>query len=297
MTMTTEQKKEIQSALKNYVDSFPSQRKAVETLSNCSEATIIAILTNKWESVGEKMWLSIGKQLGVGKRRMKLVETLCFQTLILYYSIAKEEGATFAMVGGGGFGKSVAGEWYSANNRDKNVFYLECAEFWNKKYFLQKLLQAMSINPFGLNVPEMMETIVREMRRRNQPLVILDEIDKLQEPVLKFFITFYNQLNGLCGFVWTSTDAIEKKITKGINKRAVGYQELFSRIGASFIQLPPVTKEEVLAICQANGINDREVINTIANEVHQLGGDLRRIERNFLKNEVRALRDKQLKAA
>lgn len=295
--MTTDQKKEIQSALKNYVDSFPSQRRAVETLNDCSEATVIAITSGKWDSVSDRMWLSIGKQLGVGKRRMKLVETLCFQTLILYYSIAKEEGATFALVGGGGFGKSAAGEWYSAHNRDKSVFYLECAEYWNQKYFLQKLMQTMGINPHGFSVPEMMETIVREMRRRNHPLVILDEIDKLREPVLKFFITFYNQLNGLCGFVWTSTDAIEKKITKGLNKRSIGYQEIFSRIGARFITLPPVSKEEVIAICEANGITDKEEVHAIANEVHQLGGDLRRIERNFLKNEVRKLRSKQLKAA
>ncbi len=291
-----QQKKEIQSALRNYVDSSPSQRSAAETLRDCSEATVINILTSKWEKISDPMWLSIGKQLGVGKRKMNMIETLCFQTLILYYSIAKEEGATFALIGGAGSGKSAAGTFYAAANRDKNVFYLECAEYWNKKYFLQKLLQTMGENPLGLSVPELMEAIVREMRRRHQPVVIMDEIDKLQEPVLKFFITFYNELNGLCGFVWTSTDAIEKKITKGINKRTVGFKEIFSRIGASFIKLPEVSKAEVLEICKANGINDQEMSHKIANEVAGLGGDLRRIERNFLKETAKASYRK-LKAA
>jgi hypothetical protein len=294
--ITETQKKEIQLALKNHVNTFPSQKAASNNLSNCSEATIISILSGKWDDISDKMWINVGKQLGVGKRKMKLVETLCFQTLILYFSIAKEEGATFALIGGGGYGKSTTGEWYAASNRDKNVFYLECAEYWNKKYFLQKILQEMGLNSSGLNVPEMMETIVREMRRKHQPLIILDEIDKLQEPVLKFFITFYNQLNGLCGFIWTSTDAIEKKITKGLNRRAIGFQEIFSRIGARFIKLPEVSKEEVVAICEANEIVDKEEVATIVNEVHDLHGDLRRIERNFLKSKARSIR-KSLKVA
>lgn len=295
--MTTQQKTEIQGALKNYVASFPSQRKAAESLSDISEATIIAILSGKWETVSEKMLLNLSKQLGVGQRKMNLVETLAFQTLILYFSIAKEDSATMAIVGGAGWGKSTAGKWYANNNRDKNVFYLECAEYWNKKYFLQKLLQAMGVNPAGLSVPELMETIVREMRRLRQPLVILDEVDKLQEPVLKFFITFYNELNGICGFVWTSTDAIEKKITKGINRRAVGFSEIFSRVGARFITLPSVTQEEVFAICKANEIEEAEEMHTIWNEVHALDGDLRRIERNFLKSRVRQFRNAKKAAA
>jgi Cdc6-like AAA superfamily ATPase len=293
---TTQQKNEIRLALKNYVAEFPSQKRASETLNNCSEATIIQIIKGDWTSISDKMWINIGKQLGCFKRSMNLIETFCFQTLILYFSVAKEEGATFALVGAGGSGKSAAAKFYTANNRSNNVFYLECAEYWNKKFFLQKLLQTMGISSAGFSVSEMMERVVREMRTLHQPLVILDEVDKLSDPVLKFFITFYNELNGLCGFVWTSTNAIEKKIMRAYNKNTVGFQEILSRIGSRFIELPRVTPKEVYLICEANGITDQEEAAKISNEVAQLGGDLRRVERNFLKSKVQSS-SKELKRA
>jgi Cdc6-like AAA superfamily ATPase len=293
---TTQQKNEIRAALKNYVAEFHSQKRAAETLNNISEATIIQILNGNWASISDKMWLNTGKQLGCFKRKLNMVETFCFQTLILYFSIAKEEGATFALIGPGGSGKSAAGKFYADNNRSRNVFYLECAEYWNKKFFLQKLLQSMGVSSAGLNVPEMMERVVREMRIMHQPLVILDEIDKLSDQVLKFFITFYNELNGLCGFVWTSTNSIEKKVMRAYNKNTVGFQEILSRIGSRFIELPRISADEVKEICKANGITDQEEASKIANEVAQLGGDLRRVERNFLKSKVQSS-IKNLKAA
>jgi hypothetical protein len=38
------------------------------------------------------MWINVGKQVGAFKRKNKMVETADFSTLMLYYSLAKEEG-------------------------------------------------------------------------------------------------------------------------------------------------------------------------------------------------------------
>lgn len=291
--ITEQQKKDIQWHLQNFVFQYPSQRQAAQALEDCSEATLIAILTNKWNSVSDNMWRSVSKQIGVGQRKCNLVETMDFSTLILYYSLAKEEGATFAIVGGAGFGKSATGKWYAANNRNNNAYYLECAEYWNKKTFLTNVIQSMGKNASGMNVGEMMEAIVKEIRKQNKPVFILDEIDKLSDTVLKFFITFYNELNTLCGFVWTSTNAMEKRMRKGLNSNKSGYQEVFSRIGSRFIELRGTSADEVRAICQANGITSEEDINRIINEY---GGDLRRVDRNFLKYRAKDMQ-KKLKSA
>lgn len=287
--ITETQKKEIKQCLQSYVNDFPSQKKAAESLNNCSEATVINILTeSNWQKVGDAMWLNVGKQLGVGRRQSVLVETMDFQTLILYFTLAKEEGATFAIVGPGGYGKSYAGKWFASVNRSRNVYYLECAEYWNKKVFLNNLLKAMGKGETGMGIGEMMETIVHDLRRQHQPLIILDEVDKLSDPVLKFFITLYNELNTLCGFIWTSTSAIEKKIMKGKGLNKSGYQELFSRIGSRFIELRGTTPDEVRELCQANGITDEIEVAKIINEYD---GDLRRVERNFLKARAKEIRN------
>jgi Cdc6-like AAA superfamily ATPase len=293
--ITDNQKKDIQFLLRNYVSTFSSQRKASESLDNCSEATVIAMLdSNKWNQVSDAMWLNVGKQVGAFKRKSQLVETLDFQTLILYYTLAKEEGATFAIVGGAGFGKTYAAKFYAEANRKRNVYYLECAMYWNKKMFLGNLMQALGKNPAGLSIGEMMETIVRELSRQHQPVIILDEIDKLSDNVLIFFITLYNELNSLCGFVMQSTNNMQKRMLKGLKQNRTGFQEVFSRIGSRFIELKGTTPEEVRELCIANGIEQEEDIRTIINEYQ---GDLRRVERNILKHSAKKLFSNLKKAA
>jgi Cdc6-like AAA superfamily ATPase len=294
-TMTDNQKQDIQWHLKQYVNTFASQRLASTSLENCSEATLIAMLDqSKWHQVSEAMWLNVGKQVGAFKRRSQLVETMDFQTLVLYFSLAKEEGATFAITGGAGFGKTYAAKWYAEANRKRNVYYLECAMYWNKKMFLGNLLKALGKSPEGFSIGEMMEMIVRELSRQHQPVIILDEIDKLSDNVLVFFITLYNELNSLCGFVMQSTNAMQKRMMKGLKKNTTGFQEVFSRVGSRFIELKGTTKQEVTELCQANGIDSEEEIATIVNEYH---GDLRRVERNILKHSARKMIANMKKAA
>lgn len=285
-------KKEIQATLAIYVQSFSSQRAAAESLNDVSEATINQLLQGKWNMIGEKMWRNIAKQLGIGQRKMKLVETLDFQTLFLIFDTAKEEGATFAVVGNAGSGKTSVSKAYLQLHRQNNALYIECREYWNKKTFLATVLKAMGRSDAGMNAVEMMETIVREMRKLHQPLLIMDEIDKLPDPVFKFFITFYNELNTMCGFVWLSTNNIEKRMRKGLATNRNGYQELYSRIGSRFIHLHGANNKEIEAICKANGITDPEEVNLIINECN---GDLRRVERNFLKAKLKA--NRKLKTA
>jgi DNA transposition AAA+ family ATPase len=285
---TTQQKQDIQWHLRNFVSSFSSQRQASNALDNCSEATIISMLNeSKWNDVSDAMWLNVGKQVGAFKRRSQLVETQDFQTLTLYYSLAKEEGATFAITGQAGSGKSYAGKWYAEAKRKQNVYYLECAAYWNKKLFLSNLCQAIGKNAAGLSIPEMMETIVRELSRQHQPLIILDEIDKLSDNVLIFYITLYNELNGLCGFVMQSTNQMQKRMMKGLKTNKTGFQELFSRIGSRFIELHGSTPAEVREMCQVNGITQEEEVSAILNEYQ---GDLRRVERHLLKASAKKLR-------
>lgn len=278
--MNLEQKKEITLLLKAYVESYSSQKQAINLLQNVSEATVISILNNKWNGISDSMWRNVGKQIGWNERRAKMVETQDFNTLILYYSIAKEHGETFAIVGNTGYGKSCTAKYYSENMRGRNVYYVECDDYWNKKYFLVELLKSMGKNSSGMNIYEMMQEIITTLRKQEHPVIILDEIDKLKDEVLYFFITLYNQLHGICGIVWQSTDNIVSRIEKGINRNRKGFQEIKSRIGRNFIVLNGTSKQELVQLCHMQGITDELEINEIANTY---SGDLRRVDRVYLR--------------
>ena len=277
--MNQNQKKEIQLLTAQYVGKSKSQAQAAASLKNVSEATLINIKNNKWDSISDEMWRNVGKQVGWNDRRSNMVETRNLSTLLYYYGLAKEYGETFAITGPEGSGKSYAGKWYAQTMRGQNVWYLECHALLNKKYFLHELLEAMGKSAAGLNAYEMMKLIVMELRKQDKPLIILDEVDKLDDKVLQFFITLYNQLHGLCGIVWTSTDAISVRIKRRMDKKTIGFGEIFSRIGRRFIELPGLNKQEMRAICEANDMTEEEDINRFWNESE---GDIRRVDRGSI---------------
>lgn len=275
--MTETQKKEIQAKLLEYIGQFDSQAKAVVTLNDVSEATVINIKTGKWANVSAEMWRKVGKQVGwhVAGGGWNLVETLDFTTLITYFADAKDYSNVFAITGAAGSGKTFTAEWYASSA--SNVFHLACAEYWNRKQFLGKLLQKMGVRDAGgLTVSELMDTIVDALLRMDSPLIILDEADKLNDNVLYFFITLYNLLKGRCGLVLMATEYLNTRITRGNRLNKKGYAEILSRIGRRFVKLQGTNREEVTAICQANGMTALVEISEAYNDYE---GDLRRVER------------------
>jgi DNA transposition AAA+ family ATPase len=287
--MTTSEKREIQYKLRIYIGSFSSQKRACNSIDGVSESTVITMLNQDqfgWDKISDAMWRTVASQVGGIVNFSKLVETQNFKTLRFYFDLAKEESATFAIVGNAGWGKTYTAKWYTAENRVNNVYYIECADYLNKKQFLNTLLMQIGKSGYGLQVGDLMLMLVRELRKQEKPLIIMDEIDKLTDPIIKFFITLYNELNGTCGFVWLSTDAIEKRFIKNLEKNTIGYQELFSRIGATFMNLKMPAQDEVQELCKVNGITDQNKVAVICNEIKDLKGDLRRFSRNHLKDRV-----------
>jgi Cdc6-like AAA superfamily ATPase len=287
--MITEiQKKEIVSLLQKYIGGYNSQAKAAASLKGVSEATCIQMIATNWDAISDAMWISTGKQIGWQTKQVTLVETQDVRTLVEFFDIAREEGANFAITGNSGSGKTFTAAWYASVNRKKSVYHIACSEYWNKKMFLAAILNEMGIINTGYNVGEMMNAIVTNLRRQYQPLLIIDEIDKLSDNVLYFYITLYNELKGLCGIVMLGTDYLSKRIVRGVQRNTKGFKEIYSRLGGKFITLDGTDKSEVIEICKAHGVTNAADIQEIFN-IYK--GDLRAIERQILKYNIIARRN------
>ena len=291
--MTQQQKTEIQQMAAQYVQQFSSQSKAVATLKGVSEATFIQLLKGRWESISEEMFISIGKQVGYDAKGVwHLTETLAFNTIITYLADAKEYSNVFALIANSGGGKSGTTDWYCGQS--ENAFVVSCAEYFNKKAFLQKMLEAMGKDGNGFTVTEMMDSIVDQILRMKEPVFVFDEFDKLKEEVFLFFITLYNKLEDKCGIVLLGTSYLEKRIKRGVNLNKRGYSEIYSRIGRKCISIPAVSRKEIAEICEANGCSDQETISEIFNTCE---GDLRRVKRAVHKYKLMQQRKSNNKAA
>ena len=275
--MTDNEKKQISEQLRAYCDQKGSQNKAAASLNGVSSATVSKILSRQWETIADDMWRSIAGQIGAGKTTegWQLVPTRAYKTMTFTLESAQHDALVMGVIGEAGSGKTEAIKTYTAGGR--NVYHLVCSEYWNRRTFMAKVLQTMGVTYSGSTVADMMDTIVDTLKRKESPLIVLDEADKLSDQVLYFFISLYNQLEGHCGIIMTATRYLKVRIEKGLRLNRKGYAEIYSRIGRKFVELPLLNSEDVAAVCVANGITEAKTINGIVDEAD---GDLRRVKRS-----------------
>ena len=269
-----EEKLEIRDRLVSYCEQKGSQNKGANSLNGVSAATVSKIVNGDWALINEVMWRSIAAQIGVKQKSWNIVETRDFKTLAGLFADAQENAMVMAVCGEAGSGKTLAIRHYAESN--PNVFVLSCNEYWNRKLFLQELLKEMGRNPNGDTVGEMMSSIVGNLKKLQNPVIIMDEADKLSDQVMYFFITLYNQLEDHCAIVMVATDYLEKKIKRGLRLNKKGYKEIYSRIGRKFIMLKGVGINDITEVCIANGVTVKGDIKSV---IEDCDGDLRRVKR------------------
>lgn len=271
--MTTNEKQQIKARLTEFCLQKGSQNKAATTMQ-VSSGTVSQILNDNWDLINDEMWRHIAGQVGYDPRAWVVVETRGYKRMYDLLGDAQTNALVFAVTGDAGCGKSEAIKSYERNNR--NVYNLSCSEYWNRKQFMMELLQAMSIDSTGSTVSEMMNDIIIALKKKADPLIILDEADKISDQVLYFFISLYNKLEDHVGIILCATDYLEKRIKRGVRANRKGYKEIYSRIGRKFIPIQVVNREDVAAVCLANGVEDRKTISEIYEDCEN---DLRRVKR------------------
>lgn len=274
--ITETQKQQIQERLQEYAERYGSQNKAANSLKGVSPATVSQIINGNWDLISDEMWRSVGGQIGWNETEWIMVETRDFKVLNGILSDAQVNSNVFAVVGEAGTGKSVTMKQYAASN--KRAYMLQCAEYWNRKMFMQELLTAMGRDYSGFTVAEMMQEVVRGLKAMDRPIIILDEADKLSDQVLYFFITLYNMLEDRCGIVLCATDHLAKRIKRGLKLNKKGYKEIYSRIARKFIELKGAGSADITSICLANGITGKATIKDI---IEDSENDLRRVRRKI----------------
>ena len=275
------QKKEITGYLHAYIEQYPSQKKAVESLKNVSEATVINMRKDKWENISDEIWRTVGKQVGWSEGKptgWQVVKTSNYKKLEYLFRDAQQYSYVYAITSPAGSGKTATIKNYCREH--KNAYHISCAEYFNRKMFLSTILEKLGKDNTGYTVAEMMDCVVSTMLKLENPILFLDEGDKLSDQVLYFFITLFNRLEGKCALVLIATDFLEKRITRGVKLNKKGYSEIYSRLGRRFMSLGECSKADVISICKANGIEDMQAITQLYNEAD---GDLRRVERGVHK--------------
>ena len=279
--MKEERKQEIRDALERFCMRYGSQKKATAALKDISEGTISTILNGRFDKIGDDMWSRLEAQVMPATADYSLADTSARLNLLGYFRKMKEDSSMMWITGPAGVGKSTAAREFVS--KGQNAFMLTCATDMVRSDFMQGLSAAVGLDNTGLNVRETLYAIIRHLVTLERPLLIFDEADKLRDDVLMYFITIYTELEDRCGIVFLSTDSIKRRMEIGVSYNKLGYNELYSRICRRFVPVKPATRQEVIAICRANGIEDRKAIHDVLAEADDAQYDLRRVKRSIVK--------------
>lgn len=271
--ISIELKKQIANDLRTYVNNVAggSANKASKLLTNVSNGYISLILNGKYDALSDDAWRNLQKQVSIGQG-WKIVPTRGYNFLQQLFNDARLYANTYGIIGNAGTGKTKT----AVNLHAENVFVIKSNEYYTSRTFLEEILRLMGKNGYSYSVSAMMTMIIETLLKLDHPLIIIDEADKLNDKVMYFFISLYNALEGKCGLVIIATPYLKCKINDGLLKTKRGYQEIYSRIGRNFLEVPRPSKADIKAICQANGITDAQLINSIYNTCEL---DLRKVER------------------
>lgn len=250
-----------------------SSQNKVAAKAGVSSAIISQIINHKWELIADEMWRKIKTNLNISTG-WNIAPTVNLDNILSLLNAAQNRSLSIGIAYNAGAGKSVAYRTFAKMN--ENVIYIECKNYWSKKSYVSNLLKAAGIKAYG-TTEEMIETFLNHVKTLHQPIIIIDQFDKLKDPSMDLFMDFYNELEGQCGFAVSGVPALEKRVLRGAQRDKIGYRELFSRIGRKFIKLDPIKLDDVAAICKANGVSDHESIQYI---FHNSEGDLRRVKKD-----------------
>jgi DNA transposition AAA+ family ATPase len=282
--MTLEQKQAIATEVTRLSKLYGKKVKGKEETSGTkvaikagvSTSYISQIINGKFDVIADETWRKLKIKLRV-EFNWKTAETENFNKITGFLDMVKTKGKSIGFSFAAGAGKSHAYQTFERNN--KNVIYVECKTYWKQKGYVKALLTACGLSNEG-TTDELIEKFENHLIGLDKPIVIIDQIDKLKDASLDLFIDFYNDFDGHCGFVLSGVPAFEKRMLRGVKNIKTGYFEVWSRIGKTFIPLKPVQLEDVKAICNANGLEDKERIQIIFNTCE---GDLRRVKRDVEK--------------
>ncbi|MGB1295767.1 MAG: AAA family ATPase [Flavobacteriales bacterium] len=275
--MKTQEKQQIANQVLRIANGTSQNRVAKRV--GTSSATISQIINGNWDLIKDSMWRKIKVKLKI-ELNWVTVETKMFKKLNQLVTIAQKRQLTVAFSHQAGTGKSELFNHYHSTG--SNVIYVEGNRTMSKKTYIKRLLNSIGHEAIG-TTQELNEKFIDVVSELKNPVIIIDQFDKLKDGPFDLFMDFYNELFNHCGFVISGVPALRKRIINGVNKQKIGYDEIWSRMNRKFIELPQVCFDDVKLIFEANGVQDEETIHTSYNCCE---GDLRRVRQDVMKYQL-----------
>ena len=155
-------------------------------------------------------------------------------------------------------GKSFAAKCYAAEHAD--AVYIDCSQVKCRTKLVRAIADAFGVEHRG-PYADVYTALVAHLRATRCPLVILDEAGDLEYSAFLELKSLWNATEYTCGWYMMGANALRHKIDAMIDRKKVGYEEIFSRYGQRYQRITPEAAQDykdfslaqVALIARANG--------------------------------------------
>ena len=245
--------------VQDWITRLGSQSKVAEKIG-VSVTSLSLWLNGKYGADTAKMDAKIAAALGYQEDGWQVVTSIAnYRKIEFVVKSCKQESMWMAISNKAGSGKTQTLEHLFNRDLSGSVIFIQ-AEEWNARQFLLELAERTCGVPKRsyTDIPTLLKLITEYLNRlaADKPLLIIDEADKLRPAALRKLIPIYNRTEHRLGCVLAGTENLHKEIARGVRNNLKGYDEIDSRLGRTFIDLPGATEQEVRDICLANHLDE-----------------------------------------
>ena len=235
-----------------------------------------SILSGTYGADETHMLGTIAEALGYKETSWNIVPSINnYRRIVAAFNDAREESMWFAISNKAGSGKTGTLQDIYQNDTSGAVVYLQ-AEEWSARQFIIELVKSTigisELKGSYKSIPKLIALVAQYFNHLtfSQPVLLIDEADKLRPAALRTLISLFNKTEDRLGLVMSGTENLEKEIENGVKLRKKGYDEISSRIGRTYIHLKGATENEVAAICGANNITETFIQKRIWDELEKV---------------------------
>lgn len=258
---------------RNWIARLGSQSE-VARKAGISDASLSTWLGGKYGADTGKLDARIARALDYKPKTWVTVPAIAnYRQIEMLVNDARENHLWSAISNKAGSGKTETLEDMYNRDRTGAVLFIQ-AEEWTAHQFLERLAVKLAGPPKNSryrNITELTDIVVSYLCDLDSPVLLIDEADKLRASALRSLIPIYNRTRGRMGCILAGTENLEKEIKCGVRCSKKGYDELDSRLGRTYIQLQGASRQDVYAICEANGVTDEAAREEIWNRLEKAG--------------------------
>lgn len=250
---------------------------------------------NTEKQLSPAKWLNIAAMLGVqvASRAWKMARTEVFSAIEQGVTACKEFGWGMIFVDKCAIGKTYSAKYLAKTL--KNCFYVDGSQCKTKILFSRTLAQTIGVDSSG-RYQDVKLRIKNALNVLEKPVVIIDEAGDLEYNAFLDLKEFYNATEGTCGWYMMGANGLRKKITDGISRESVGFEEIFSRFSDAYAHIVPTNKDEqiefyrrLLTTVLSANMEDKTNLNKLVNQCLSVGTGnnitgLRRAEKILILN-------------